>query len=184
MGASNEPNYMGTTVTHLMHPLPERVLILIAVAATAIMMLLTSADALLRYTINQPLIGAYEITEKYLMVAAIFLGFTYAYRGGAFIRVTFLVDRLRGTWRVAANWFAYVVSVGTSALLLYATGLQAFQALGDTTTLATLPILIGPAQVLAPLGFGALLVLMLIDCKRVSSGEALLFAQDSPAENS
>ena len=28
------------------------------------------------------------------MVAAIFLGLSYAYRGGVFIRVTFLVDRL------------------------------------------------------------------------------------------
>ena len=28
------------------------------------------------------------------MVATIFLGLSYAYRGGVFIRVTFLVDRL------------------------------------------------------------------------------------------
>ena len=49
----------------------------------------------------------YEITEKYLMVAAIFLGLSYGYRGGLFIRVTFLVDRLSGTARLAADYFAH-----------------------------------------------------------------------------
>ena len=58
------------------------------------MMLLTSADALCRYLLNSPILGAYEITEKYLIVAMVFLGLSYAYRGGVFIRVTFLVDRL------------------------------------------------------------------------------------------
>ena len=69
------------------------------------MMLLTSADALFRYLFNSPILGAYEITEKYLIVAAIFLGLSYAYRGGVFIRVTFLVDRLPRSWRTAADHF-------------------------------------------------------------------------------
>ncbi len=162
----------------------EQASIFVAVLATGIMMLLTSTDALMRYAINKPILGAYEITEKYLMVAAIFLGFTYAYRGGAFIRVTFLVDMLPAPLKVAANWFSYIVSLGCCGLLLYATGLQATQSLGDATTMATLPILIGPAQLFAPLGFLGLLVLLLVDVKRVSSGEALLFSQESPTDKS
>ena len=71
------------------------------------MMLLTSADALFRYLFNSPILGAYEITEKYLIVAAIFLGLSYAYRGGVFIRVTFLVDRLPPLWKAAADHFAH-----------------------------------------------------------------------------
>ena len=69
-------------------------LVYAAVAAAFAMMLLTSADALSRYLLNSPILGAYEITEKYLIVAMVFLGLSYAYRGGVFIRVTFLVDRL------------------------------------------------------------------------------------------
>jgi len=159
-------------------------MIFVAVLATGIMMLLTSTDALLRYAINKPILGAYEVTEKYLMVAAIFLGFTYAYRGGAFIRVTFLVDMLPAQLKALANWFAYLVSLACCGLLLYATGLQATQALSDNTTMATLPILIGPAQLIAPVGFLGLLILLLIDMKRVSSGEALLFSQESPTDKS
>ena len=70
----------------------ELALFYTSVVATIGIMCLTSADALSRYLLNRPIIGAYEITEKYLMVAAIFLGLSYAYRGGVFIRVTFLVD--------------------------------------------------------------------------------------------
>jgi len=72
----------------------EQVLVYAGVAAMLAMMCLTSADALSRYLLNRPILGAYEFTEKYLMVASIFLGLSYAYRGGMFIRVTFLIDRL------------------------------------------------------------------------------------------
>ena len=40
----------------------EFVLVTIAIAATAIMMLLTSADAIFRYAFNSPILGAYELS--------------------------------------------------------------------------------------------------------------------------
>ena len=81
----------------------ELVLVYASMLATVAMMCLTSADALSRYLLNRPIMGAYEITEKYLMVATIFLGLSYAYRGGVFIRVTFLVDRLPARLKLLAN---------------------------------------------------------------------------------
>jgi TRAP-type C4-dicarboxylate transport system permease small subunit len=159
----------------------EQALIWCAVAATAAMMLLTSADALLRYTVNKPIVGAYEVTEKYLMVAAIFLGFSYAYRGGAFIRVTFLVDMLPKSWRLAADYLAYLVSLACCVVFFVATAGQAMRELADTTTLATLPILTGPAYALVPIGFLALLVLMLADVRRIRTGNTLLFSQEAPS---
>ena len=166
-----------------MNPLAvvEKTMIWLAVLATAAMMLLTSADALLRYTINQPIIGAYEVTEKYLMVAAIFLGMSYAYRGGAFIRVTFLVDRLPRPLRLAADAIAYLACLVTMVVLLWATGLQAMREFGGSTTLATLPIPTGPSYALVPLGFLAMLVLMVWDARRLTHGDMLLFTQDAPS---
>ena len=73
--------------------------------------------------------------------------------------------------------------IACCGLLLYATGLQAWQAMADNTTLATLPIRVGPSQAIVPLGFGVLLILMLLDMRHVGSGEAMLFAQESPTEN-
>jgi TRAP-type C4-dicarboxylate transport system permease small subunit len=158
----------------------ELVLVAAATLATATMMFLTTADALGRYLFNRPIIGAYEITEKYLMVAAIFLGLSYAYRGGIFIRVSFLVDRLPATPRKLADHLAHVVSLAYCLVFVVATGQQALRALSDDTTLTTLPVLVGPAYLLVPAGFLALTVMMLIDLPRIRRGEAFLFRHDAP----
>ena len=60
----------------------EKVLTYVAVLAIFIMMCLTSADAIGRYIFNSPITGAYEFTEKYLMLTAVYLGTSYTYRGG------------------------------------------------------------------------------------------------------
>lgn len=157
-------------------------LLLLAVAVLAIggMLLLTSADAISRYLLNSPILGAYEITEKYLMVAAMFLGLSYACRGGILIRVTFLVDRLPPSVRPAAEGLAWVACLGFSTLLLYATAQQALRALADTTTLTTVPVPVGPAYALVPMGFLAMTVLLLVELKGVVRGSASLFRQDAP----
>ena len=159
----------------------ELALVYAGVLATFLMMCLTSADALCRYLLNSPIMGAYEITEKYLMVAAIFLGLSYAYRGGVFIRVTFLVDRLPPALKQAANHVAHLLSLAFCAFILVATGQQAWRGLHDDTTLSALPLLVGPAYCLVPLGFLALTVVMLADLPRVRSGKSYLFREEAPS---
>src|SRR5262245_41628259 len=123
----------------------ELVLLYTAVLAAFLIMCLTSADAISRYLFNRPIVGAYELTEKYLMVAAIYLGLSYAYRGGVFIRVTFLVDRLPGASRLVANYVAHLITLAFCLIVMVATAQQAWRALQDDTTLSALPILVGPA---------------------------------------
>ena len=159
----------------------ETVFTAISALCAALMMLLTSADAFSRYALNSPLLGAYEITEKYLMVAAIFLGLAYAYRGGAFIRVTFLVDRLSGRARLVADYFAYLVTLGFAFVIIYATAQQSLRSLGDATTLNTLPIPTGPAYCIVPLGFLAMTLLLVADLPRIRTRQSALFATDAPA---
>src|SRR6187455_3033275 len=118
----------------------ELALLYLGALATFAMMCLTSADALSRYLFNSPILGALEITEKYLMVASIFLGLSYAFRGGLFIRVTFLVDRLSGNARLVADYFAHLISLAFCAFMVFATGQQALRGLKDDTELSTLPI--------------------------------------------
>ena len=158
----------------------EKALIWLAVIATTIIMVMTSADALLRYTINSPVTFAYELTEKYLMPASIFLALSYAYRYGAFIRVTFLVDRLSGVARATANVLTWIISFGCIAFFLYATSRQALSGLGDPTTLATVNLRAGYAYSLVPAGFLLLCLALLFDLPRSASGEAALFVQDEP----
>jgi TRAP-type C4-dicarboxylate transport system permease small subunit len=158
----------------------ELVLLYAGVLATFAMMCLTSADALSRYLLNRPIVGAYEITEKYLMVAAIFLGLSYAYRGGLFIRVTFLVDRLPHAIKLAANYVAHLITLGFCLILLVATAQQAWRGWHVNTTLSALPIPVGPAYSLVPLGLLALTVLMLIDLPRIRRNRSYLFREEAP----
>lgn len=159
----------------------DRVLVYVAMAATMGMMLLTTADALFRYFLNSPVLGAYEVTEKFLMVAAIFLGLSYAYRGGALIRVTFLVDRLPAPYRRIADTFAHLVTLAFAIVFAFATVRQAWRTMDDGTTLATLPIPVGPAYFIAPLGFLVLTLFLALDLPKVRAGCSPLRTSDAPA---
>ena len=158
----------------------ELMLVYASVLAALAMMCLTSADALSRYLLNRPIIGAYEITEKYLMVATIFLGLSFAYRGGVFIRVTFLVDRLPARMKLLAQYLAHLLSLLFCLIILVATTQQAARGLSDDTTLSALPLLVGPAYSLVPLGFLSLTVIMLIDLLRIRSSRSYLFREEAP----
>jgi TRAP-type C4-dicarboxylate transport system permease small subunit len=118
------------------------------------------------------------------MVAAVFLGLSYAYRGGGFIRVTFLVDRLPGRFKFAADYAAHAISLFICFVLLLATTQQAIRSLSDDTTLSSLPLPVGPAYWFVPLGFLALTVLVLRDLGRVHTGQSYLLSKDEPTAQS
>ena len=116
-----------------------------------------------------------------LMLAAIFLGLSYAYRGGLFIRVTLLVDRLSGNARLGADLFANLVTLVFCLAIVFATGQQAVRGWSDDTQLSTLPILVGPAYSFVPLGFLALTVILLVDLARLRQGRPLLASEEVPS---
>jgi len=158
----------------------DAVLVWVSVLATLVLMLLTTADAACRYLLNSPITGAYEITEKYLMVAGVFLGFAYAYRRGVFIRVTFLVDRLPAASRLVFAYAVQIISLAYCGLFVFATLRQSLRAVADGTTLSTVPLPVAPAHFLVPIGFLAMTVFMLFDLARVRSGQSALFREDQP----
>ena len=158
----------------------EAVLLNIAVVAAFVMMCLTSADAAGRYLFNSPIAGAYEITEKYLMVAMVFLGVCYAYRGGAYIRVTFLVDHLPRAVKIFFDYLAQVVSIAFGVLLTIATTQQFLRVVSNRMTLSAIDLPIAPAYVIVPVGLFFMSVLMLLDLPRVRRGESLLFKDEPP----
>ncbi len=156
----------------------ETVFTAIAALCAALMMLLTSADAFSRYALNSPLLGAYEITEKYLMVAAIFLGLAYAYRGGAFIRVTFSGrSPVRPRPADRADHFAYLVTLGFALVIMYATA-QAIAAVAQRCHHAQHAADPDRAGLLlsVPLGFLAMTLLLIADLPRIRTRQSALFA--------
>jgi len=65
----------------------------VGVGVLFLLMLLTSADVLLRYLFNSPITGTFELTEL-TMIVTIFFALSYTASRGGHIRVELIVDRL------------------------------------------------------------------------------------------
>jgi TRAP-type C4-dicarboxylate transport system permease small subunit len=153
----------------------ERALTWLAVIATFAMMLLTTADAGGRYLLNRPILVAYELTTNYLMVAAVFLAMPFAYRQGANIRVTFLVDRLHGRIRLLVDHVVQLVSALYCATLVVATFLQARHIMRTGTTFTTVDLPLWPGHLAVSVALFVTAVLMLVDLGHVRGGRSSLF---------
>jgi len=159
----------------------ENVLTYLAVLSVFIMMLLTTADAVGRYLFNRPITGAFEITTNYLMVASVFLGMTAVYRGGGFIRVTFLADRLPRLVKLVVNHLVQLASMLYCAGLVFSTFKYSLRALATGTRLSTIEMIPqGPAYFLVPVGLLLASLVMLIDLAKVRKGKSPLFREESP----
>lgn len=156
----------------------ERVLTLVAVVTAFIMMVLTTADAVGRYVFNRPILVAYELTTNYLMVAAVFLAMPLAYRGGANIRVTFLVNRIRGTTRLVIDHAVQIVSMLYCAALVVATAQQAYHMMTTRTMFTTVELPMWPGHVAVSIGLFLTAVMMLVDIGQVRSGRSSLFTEE------
>jgi TRAP-type C4-dicarboxylate transport system permease small subunit len=159
----------------------DRVSMVLAMVALFLMMCLTTVDAVWRYLFNSPITGAYEITEKYLMLVAIFLGMSYTYRGAAFIRVTILMDRLPNSVKIPINHLAQVFSIVYCSILLVGTFQYATRLYHYGTTLGSifsLPQWIGAAFI--PVGLFLLGLFLVIDLPRVRKGTSALFRGEGP----
>jgi len=156
----------------------ERALTLVAAAAAFAMMLLTTADAGGRYFFNRPILVALEVTTNYLMIAAIFLAVPYAYREGANIRVTFLVERLGRRARLLIDHAVQIVSIVYCGALVVAT-FQQFRNMWATGTLfTTVELPIWPGHLLVTLGLLLVTLMMLLDLPEVRRGRSSLFKGD------
>ncbi len=159
----------------------ETVMLYISCLSTFILMLLTTADAGGRYLFNRPITGAFEITTNYFMIAAVFFAVSYGYREGAYIRVTFLADRLPKQVKLYIDHLVQVASVIYGFLLVYATYQQAVRVFADHTTLSSIDFIpLGPAYVMVPLGLLFMSIAMLLDLRKVRHGRSSLFKEDSP----
>ena len=153
----------------------ERVLTMVAVAAAFAMMLLTTADALGRYLFNRPILVALEVTTNYLMIAAIFLALPHAYREGANIRVTFLVERLGRGPRLVIDHIVQILSIVYCAILVLATFQQLRNMFATGTLFTTVELPMWPGHALVVLGLLLVTLRMLLDLGRVRGGGSSLF---------
>ncbi|MEQ6378410.1 TRAP transporter small permease [Bacillaceae bacterium S4-13-56] len=92
----------------------------IAKIGVFLMMLLTTFDSLSRYLFNQPIVGAYEFTERYLMIAIVYLSFSYVMKLEGHIRVDMIIEKLPPKITITLNIFYYLLG----ACLMFVIGYQ------------------------------------------------------------
>jgi TRAP-type C4-dicarboxylate transport system permease small subunit len=156
----------------------EKVLVWIATVAMTVLMLLTTADAAMRYLFNSPITGAYEITEKYLITTGIFLAFSYAYRGDVFIRVSFLIDKMPTRVKLICDYVAQILTFAYCTFFAVSTLKQAIDGMWEGSSLSAVPIPLSPSYFVVPVGFIAMAILVLVDVPKVATGESRLMPKE------
>jgi TRAP-type C4-dicarboxylate transport system permease small subunit len=154
----------------------------VAVLSIFVMMLLTTADAIGRYLFSFPLPGAYEVTEKYLMVIAVYLGASYTYRGGSTIRITLLVDRLPRGVKMALQVFAQIFSICYGFFLMVPAVECVLRAYNQKLTLSSPQLPLWVPFTAIPIGLLLMSLFMLRDLPRVRAGRSALFHEGGSSD--
>lgn len=115
MQASQSRNFVSGVVRAI--DLIERFCFRLSCIGVFVMMLLVSVDAIARYAFDSPIAGVYEITEDYLMVIVVFLGLSSAFKKGAFVRVTSLVQFVPLKARGALDTLFSAASIAVFAVI-------------------------------------------------------------------
>lgn len=142
----------------------ERIYLYASALAILAMMTLVSADALARYVLGHPLQFQYELTENYLMVAALLLPLAHVTRAGQHIAVDAFVHLLPSFIRTLIRAIA---NLGMIALLLavtYGSGKTAFEAFAaNETTFGVIDWPVGWSRIWVPLGCGLFCIRLIVD---------------------
>lgn len=155
MSTSNTPaKWADSTVGKIdnaVKPL-EDIANLIAATAIFLLMLLGTAQIVLRSVFNSPIAGYIDLVEL-SMAGMAFLGAAYCQRVGAHIRMEILVGHLRGRALWAFEVIGTLVALFVIGVLIWYSWdhfLRSYQ-LGDTTIDAEYPV--WPSKLLVPVAF-------------------------------
>lgn len=151
----DKANLLGRLITA-----PSRVGFYIAGGILGLMMLLTTADVTLRYTLNSPITGALEITE-YMMLSLFALGISYATLSKGHISVDILHDRLSERTQAVLDSVTGIISTGMLSIVTWQTFVQAKLKYSSGAISTALEIPSFPFYYLLSCGFCFLILAML-----------------------
>jgi TRAP-type transport system small permease protein len=148
-----------------------RVMAAVSASALGLMMLLSTADVILRYFFLAPINGASEVVAMLLVIGATF-GFGYCELRNGHIRITVFIERFSRIQN-SFNIFAYIVCIITSGLLAWRAGLQfwdyLFKNRGHLSDLMKIPY--WPFMLLETIGIAWLCIVFIIRLVKAIKGE-------------
>ena len=111
---------------HRVHARIDRLLVPVENAAacvsgvfTALAMVLTTLDALMRYLFSAPLVFQFYLTANYLLVGIILMALPWGFRTGGYIRVSILTEVMPERLRFLLFRVGLLVSAAYLALLAW-----------------------------------------------------------------
>ena len=142
--------------------LVSRVLNNIGMVFLTFLMLVITADVLLRGILNKPIRGTNEIAELTMLII-VFLGIAYTQYAKANISVSILLDRFPGKVQDILNVFIYLSCLGICSVILWQTFSyhSYLSALKRTSLILEIPV--APFQIIMIIGFFMLCIVLIID---------------------
>jgi TRAP-type C4-dicarboxylate transport system permease small subunit len=133
-------------------------------ATLAIAAAITS-DVLLRYFLNQPLLGMDEVAG-FLQVLVVFWGCAYTFRQGGHIRVDLVTSHLPGPVRAWLRVVSLLLGLALLGVVCWVTTQSALTAYRYQRVSAVMLYLLWPAMVLIPTGLALMALEMLVTLGR------------------
>lgn len=173
----------GATMDKLLETIEQKVLLPGALLSILVMACLTTFDTVGRYFVNSPIDGAYDITEKYLMVLAFYFSLSYAYRSGSNIRLTTLVSRLPDHITLVINYVIQIIVIGFCLLLLVGAVQCTLPRLGERVYLINYSLPLAPVYIIILLGLFLLILRMILDLRQIKNKKSGLFQEGEPEDS-
>lgn len=117
--AKEAGHFLGRSIFSL-----SRGLNIVGVSTLMVMMVLTVADVSLRYLINQPIPGSFELTEFLLVILASF-GLAYTAIQNGHVTVDLVVKRFSPKTQAVIDTITCLISIGIFATVIWASILYA-----------------------------------------------------------
>jgi TRAP-type C4-dicarboxylate transport system permease small subunit len=89
---------------------------------TLLAMILTTADALMRYAFNAPLVFQFYFTSNYVLVGLVLMALPWGFRTGGYIRIALVTENLPIWLRNSLLRAGLAISAGYIALLAWTSG--------------------------------------------------------------
>lgn len=135
----------------------------VGTAIILVMMVLTTADVLLRYIFNRPITGAYEVTEL-LMLVVTALGLAYTQSRKGHISIELLSSRFSPRGQSVNDLFAYLICLGICVLMAWRLLAAArVQQINNVIASEAVRIPIYPFYYLLGLGIALLCLVYIVD---------------------
>ncbi len=137
----------------------EQLFLYCAMASLLLMMALVSVDAVMRHFFSRPLTFQFELTENYLMVAAILLPLAYVTRERQHIAIHAFQKHLPRALMKVLHGAGIVAMIALLAVVTYVSGMKAYDAFRLSETMfGVIDWPIGWSRILVPLGCGLFMV--------------------------